>query len=72
MAIHPRLGRCRLLGPHVTGIPVRRVKGEDLSLLLDTADHHSRAKIGLYVAGRMRCRSCHKGQFGRHTFCATE
>ena len=61
MAVGPRLGRRRRVGPDVTGVAVRQVEGEEVRLLLDPADHHRAflAEVRLGVAGRMMQRHEH-------------
>ncbi len=53
MPVHPCLRRRRRICPHVASVAVRQIQGEEVGLLLDTADHHDRfAEIGL---GTARC-----------------
>ena len=55
MAVHPRLGNRRRIGPHKGRIAVRQVEGEERRLLLDAADHHQGfAEIRLHMARRVR------------------
>ena len=60
VTIQPSLGaRCRI-GPDVARIAVRQIKGEEVSLLLNTADHDKRfTKIRLRMTGRMAQRHEH-------------
>ena len=60
MAVHPRLGNGRRIGPHVAGIAVWQIEHEEVRLLLHTADlDQSLAEISLCVAGGVRQRHEH-------------
>ncbi len=60
MAVDPGLGRRRRIGPDVTGVAVRQIEGEEVRLLLDTADDDRRlTEVRLAMPRRMRQRHEH-------------
>ena len=60
MPIHPGFRCRRRICTDVAGIAVRQIKREEVSLLLDAADHHGGfAKVGLGMAWRVRERNEH-------------
>lgn len=57
MAVHPGLGHSRRIGANIAGVAMRQIEHEEVRLLLHAADdHHSLAKVGLCVPGRVRQR----------------
>src|SRR6056297_1047860 len=60
MAVKPRLGIGRRIGPDVARVAVRQIKGKEVCFLLDAADYNKHfTKIGLCMTGRMAQRHEH-------------
>src|SRR6056297_687244 len=60
MAVKPRLGIGRRIGPDVARVAVRQIKGKEVCFLLDAADYNKRfTKIGLCMTRRMAQRHEH-------------
>src|SRR6056297_1842396 len=60
MAVKPRLGIGRRIGPDLARVAVRQIKGKEVCFLLDAADYNKHfTKIGLCMTGRMAQRHEH-------------